>query len=309
MPPPIPPLLSPYLRLPPESSLILLTHVLGASTNWLVLRYLYSALTASDPSAPSSPHERVLELEPHIGARKEETNDDDPSVVLLISFMRDLPFWRDAARKLGLDLSRLAQRRRFAFVDGVSGLCLPRPCWEAQTRDATVLSDVRLESVHAEVLRAVGALRKGEGAGRRKVVLVVDQMDFLLAAGGEGVHAVALSALLMEWRQIVHSTIVTLAADSPLVLPQHTPLETNHAAFLLSIAHQARPVLGVRLLDTGTARDISGVVRITKGDADEDEDENETEYHVGDEWEAKDGKEFLYYVGADGGVKVFERGQ
>ena len=50
--------------------------------------------------------------------------------------------------------------------------------------------------------------------------------------------------------------------------------------------------MGLRLLDTGTASDISGVLRITRGSE-------------GDEVEEK---EVLYFVGGDWGVSVFERG-
>jgi elongator complex protein 6 len=72
----IPPLLEPYLSLPSEASLILLTSVLGASSNWLVLRFLHSALLTSD----------VLP-------------EDEPRV-LLVSFMRDAAFWKENARRL-----------------------------------------------------------------------------------------------------------------------------------------------------------------------------------------------------------------
>lgn len=71
----IPPLLEPYLALPPEASLILLTSVLGASSNWLVLRHLYSYLKTSST---------------------EDTNVG----VILASFMRDGAFWREGAGKL-----------------------------------------------------------------------------------------------------------------------------------------------------------------------------------------------------------------
>ena len=73
----IPPLLEPYISLPPEASLILLTNVLGATTNWLVLRYLHAAL------AP-------------------EACDDsgNETRVVLVSFLRDLAFWKDGARRL-----------------------------------------------------------------------------------------------------------------------------------------------------------------------------------------------------------------
>jgi elongator complex protein 6 len=76
----IPALLEPYLALPPEAALILLTSVLGASSNWLVLRFLYSALQVRDV-APDLPLE-------------------DDTKVLLVSFMRYYAFWKENARRL-----------------------------------------------------------------------------------------------------------------------------------------------------------------------------------------------------------------
>lgn len=52
--------------------------------------------------------------------------------------------------------------------------------------------------------------------------------------------------------------------------------------------------MSVRELDTGAARDISGVLRIGRGGGEGAEDIDE--------------KEVLYFVGGDGGVRVFERG-
>ncbi|PHH87068.1 hypothetical protein CDD83_9342 [Cordyceps sp. RAO-2017] len=40
----VPPLLEPLLRLPPEAALVVLTGVLGASTNWLLLRWIHALL-------------------------------------------------------------------------------------------------------------------------------------------------------------------------------------------------------------------------------------------------------------------------
>jgi len=76
----IPPLLEPYLALPPEASLILLTNVLGASSNWLILRFLHRALIGSD----------VLL----------ETPRQDEAKVVLVSFMRDLVFWKENSKRL-----------------------------------------------------------------------------------------------------------------------------------------------------------------------------------------------------------------
>ena len=84
------------------------------------------------------------------------------------------------------------------------------------------------------------------------------------------------------------------------MLSQQTPLEIDHAALLLSIAHQADFTMSLRLLDTGTARDVSGVVRITIGESVDNQLDLQRRI---------DEKELLYFVGGDGGVRVFERGQ
>lgn len=75
--------------------------------------------------------------------------------------------------------------------------------------------------------------------------------------------------------------------------------------FIVGQAHAAKWVVGVRGLDTGVARDVSGVVRVSRGgDAgswDEEEDHNNKR-------EKEKDMEVLYFVQGDGGVRVFERG-
>lgn len=81
----IPPLLESYLALPPETSQLVLTGILGASTNWLVLRYLYSLCK---PTTTTSHQDGgVLPKPEHVK-------------VLLVSFMRDYTFWKENAGRL-----------------------------------------------------------------------------------------------------------------------------------------------------------------------------------------------------------------
>ncbi|KAI9715870.1 MAG: hypothetical protein M1812_005690 [Candelaria pacifica] len=282
----IPPLLEPYTHLPPRDSLILLTSILGASTNWLILRFLYNALSPSGDS----------------------TGEADTAVVL-VSFMRDFEFWKDGARRLGLDLPRLAQKSRFRFIDGLSdlfdsgdGVTSNR----GEIGSQITLREPTSSGVGAMILQQVKALKIGRDGEERNVLLILDQPDLLLAATEDEVGAVRMTSLLMDLREHVYSIIVTVAADSPLTQSPTTPLETQHTALLVTLAHQASYVISLRLLDTGTARDISGVMRVTMGPEGAD----------GDGVERRDGgitgaeeKELLYFVGGDGGVKVFERGQ
>jgi elongator complex protein 6 len=151
------------------------------------------------------------------------------------------------------------------------------------------------------------------------VILIVDQLDLLLAAGGDEITAMSLGEMLLGLREVcefpeqnlngldkltfvqeVHSTLLSLSADFPLVSACQTPLERNHAAFVLNVAHEAYFILSLRLLDTGTARDISGVLRVTVGDG--------IEQGRQDAQRSIEEKELLYFVGGDGSVKVFERG-
>lgn len=62
------------------------------------------------------------------------------------------------------------------------------------------------------------------------------------------------------------------------------------------------------MLDTGVASDVSGVLRIARGGGFE-EDAGEDTDNEGEEEGEVEGHEYLYHVGSDWGVKVFERGQ
>ncbi len=107
----------------------------------------------------------------------------------------------------------------------------------------------------------------------------------------------ATNPITSSFFQQVHSIILTTSADGPLLHSRSSPLEINHAAFVVGLAHQARLVISLSGLETGAARDVSGVLRVGKGGAEEQEGEDEVVE-----------KELLYLVSGDGGVKVFERG-
>ncbi|TDZ46823.1 hypothetical protein CTRI78_v008934 [Colletotrichum trifolii] len=267
----IPHLLESYLALPPECAQILLTGVLGASTNWLVLRYLYSYLRRPIPG--------------------EEAPTEDVRVVL-VSFMRDFAFWKEGAGRLGLDLEALCRTGKFAFVDGLTGLfsgwAPPVPKGRRTLRSASL----------PDIQRELDAAVADVSAPGVKTVLIVDQPDLVLAATGDEVTGLGLRDMLLDVREKVHASIVTAAADEPLIATQTTTLEKEHAGFVLGLAHAAEMVVSLRLLDTGTASDVSGVVRITPGGGGEGDGERTVEE-----------TELLYFVGTDGSVKVFGRGQ
>ena len=83
----LPHLLRSNLSLPPSKSLVVLTSVINASTNWLLLRFLL-----------------CLDIN---AAANQASGTTFASKIVLVSFLRDWEFWRDGARRIvSLDASR-----------------------------------------------------------------------------------------------------------------------------------------------------------------------------------------------------------
>ncbi|KAK3711864.1 hypothetical protein LTR37_009382 [Vermiconidia calcicola] len=277
----IPSPLEPYLRLPPEASLILLTGTLGCIPVWLTARFIASVLAPRQDVASSD-------------------EKGSATAVVLVSWMQDLAFWKKELRRMaGLDITKLVEQRRFSFLDCLS------------LHGISVSSALeQLEKTICDVIEQL----KNSALGN--VVLVLEYPDTLLATNSTTAHE--LSILLLRLRSRVRSTVLTCAADLPLLSatqgsPRNShafsPLETVTAAFLTQQASLARFVMSVRELDTGAAKDISGVLRVTRGGAayDVDDEEQDSSSEVASEVDVRE-MEALYLVQRDGNVKVFERG-
>jgi elongator complex protein 6 len=354
----IPSHLQPYVRLPSHDSLLLLTSTLGASANWLIIRFLCDALSNNI----------------------EDGGDEQGHNVVLVSWMREYDFWKQEARKSGgLDLEKLRRENRFAFVDGLSELCLdtsngatsdgaertpvqgavagsptqrgpqtlpvrgppgrmipargppqaaaepaasasapataPTSTQPPSTKQTTpghhALKSLDLTHLRTTITTAVSALTSPTApTAQRKTLLILDNPDLLLALNPT-LHASQMTSLILALHMLpsVSHILTHVQSDNPLLSLSTPPqsLEIAHHNFLVKLGHMSRRILGVRVLDTGVARDVSGVVRVTEqrvgwmGLGFEDEKEKGN----GDNGR---GKEFLYQVKGDGSVRVFERG-
>ncbi|KAI4850675.1 hypothetical protein E4T44_02606 [Aureobasidium sp. EXF-8845] len=170
----------------------------------------------------------------------------------------------------------------------------------------THLTSASPTSTHQTLTKTLTSLRTAHPTS--KIHLVLDAPTLLLATAPTP-SASALSSLLLSLRSLVTTSTLILQADTPFLsaaLPDSappTPLEAAHAAFVVQQAHVSKWVMSLRPLDTGKARDVSGVVRVSRGGAWDDDIEEEEEEAEKKELEA------LYFVQNDGGVRVFERGE
>ncbi|KAL1796908.1 hypothetical protein ACET3X_005448 [Alternaria dauci] len=336
----IPPLLQPYVELPRDDSILLLTSTLGASANWLLIRFLCNALSTAAPQ--------------HGG--------DEGHNVVFVSWMRERDFWRQEARKgAALDVEKLSKEGRFAFVDGLGaggnetdgstlsrdsqagvqttprasvlnatpaqrgppgrivparGPLPPAPAMNTSNGPASAgqstpghytLKSLEIADIKATISRAVASLAT---SAQRKTLLIFDNPDLLLALNPAITPSDFTSLMLQLHTQSNVSHILThIQADNPLLSlstpPQ--PLEMAHHNLLVKCAHMSTRILGVRILDTGVARDVSGVIRITE----QRKQWFDVGFAIEENKEGDDGgrgKEFLYQVKSDGSVRVFERG-
>jgi elongator complex protein 6 len=356
----IPPLLQPYVQLPRDDSLLLLTSTLGASANWLLIRFLCNALSNSQDGG----------VEGHN--------------VVLVSWMRDYDFWRQEARKGGgLDLERLKREKRFAFVDGLSELVMgegktqkparqmpsmpPRPqqpqtgfhparltqvidkpqgtgnilpvrgppgrtvpgrgppapaqptspattvitpsqpSASSQTPGHFTLTSLDLAHLKTTLTAAITSL--STPTNTRKTLLVFDTPDAYLALSSTAPSTFVSLLLQLHAKPSMSHILTHIHADTPLISPSAPaqPLEVSQVNLLTKLAHMSTRVIGTRVLDTGVARDVSGVVRVTEQRTGWQDLGLEEEGNL-KEGDAEKGKEFLYQVKGDGSVKVFERG-
>lgn len=93
MPTPVPPLLSPYISPAPEGSLTLLTSVLDAGSNWLLLRHIHAALIGSGISDRASAGGNV------VSDSIDDANRNDFKVVF-VSILRGFEQWQEMGKKV-----------------------------------------------------------------------------------------------------------------------------------------------------------------------------------------------------------------
>nr|POE90086.1 hypothetical protein CFP56_20553 [Quercus suber] len=287
----IPPALQPYLALPPEASLILLTGTLGCSTTWITTRFIASLLSPS--AGVDSNILQIGHVAPEHDAQEQETSH---TAVILASWLRDVAFWKtEILRTTRIDVSKSLARNNVSF-HFLPQLTFPVPPLSSlPTSIASITSSLPSKTAN--------------------VILLLDAPELALFLAPTSANA--LNTTLLECRSKVFATVVCTTADQPFLSaaasaaatatahdqggPVATPLEIETAAFVVAQAHAARMVMSVRELDTGAAKDVSGVLRVTRGGGGGADEEEEDDGAVGaglvKEMEA------LYLVQRDGNVK------
>jgi elongator complex protein 6 len=198
---------------------------------------------------------------------------------------------------------------RQAARPGPATIAMGIPSSSSTTTGLFTLESADLSHLKSTILQAVAHIRPSAPTATRKTLLILDNPDILLATSPHPSKALtSLTSLFLTLHTQISHLLVHIQCDTPLLTLSMPPQPIEHVQhnLLVKMAHMSRRVLSVRVLDTGVARDVSGVLRVTEhrerlgdfGTAIREEDEDDR----------YSGKEVLYKVGGDGGVRVFERG-
>jgi len=200
----------------------------------------------------------------------------------------------------GLDMQGLISAKRLLYINGIGG--------HAANGDITAagfmidLVSTKAEDIESTIRSAIvhrpSSISDEPGT---KTTLIIDGIDFLLASQ-QSITALILSQLLTNLRKYADQMILGCSADGPLLhnaIASATPLEMEHLAFVTIMAHQSHTTMQLRSLDTGAAKDVSGVLRISRGGLYESTEDIDS----GSEYE------WLYQVKGDGGVRLWSRGE
>jgi elongator complex protein 6 len=210
----------------------------------------------------------------------------------------------------GLDIQRLIDDKRLIYIDGLNVHDLPS---NSQT-PATSLDSLSLDSLKTSLSKSLQTISATAKESQHQPTLIIESLDFLLAASPPDAHvdATAIQQFTMKLQAQCRNLVLGTSADSPLLHNRHEasmPLEREHGALVATLAHQASLVYQLRGLDTGAARDITGVMRISRGGGYFDGGGGGGDEGVVEVGEVVEGGEWLYQWKGDGSVRLWSRGE
>ena len=187
----------------------------------------------------------------------------------------------------------MASSKRLYYIDM---LLLPPDGILSSDPDSTISSKV-MRKLKDDVRQAIDSATSNARL-RPCITLIIDGLDFLLSAEPSST-SVDLSVWLLSLQTQLRHLIVSISADAPLLHQARTPLEEKHQCFTTVMAHQSSRLLQLRSLESGAARDISGVLRISNGG----------QHDIENDRDASEEHEYLYQTKSDGNVRIWSRGE
>ena len=134
----------------------------------------------------------------------------------------------------------------------------------SSTASETIVDHAALFSRITDAIRTVIPHGTVPRPPQSTTTLIIDGIDYVLATDPTA-SPIQLAQQLLSIQAQVDQLCVTVSADYPLLHQSSTILEQNQQTLVTLLAHQADVVVQLRGLDSGAAKDVSGVLRISAG--------------------------------------------
>ena len=195
----------------------------------------------------------------------------------------------------------MAKSQKFVYVDGVASN-------DDSENDAAELPFVRLPHLNLDRLGGVitnviqSSIGAASGRLHEHTTVIIDGIDFLMATQPMETSITVQQTLLKLGAQVEH-LVISCNADSPLMHHRDglgTPLEKHNGSLVVSLAHSADLMFQLRNLNTGAAKDVTGILRVS----------HSGNYETLPRLAASTPDcEWLYHWKGDGSVRLWTRGE
>ncbi|KAK7205073.1 hypothetical protein BZA70DRAFT_172495 [Myxozyma melibiosi] len=274
-----------------DSQLLLITASLETNASWLLQHFARSCIGNSTGRS-------IGRRADSLGGGGETGAGGDRhwrAPVVFLSFVQEFQFYARSFKKTGVDVSSLIQKKSFLYIDGFSKLvCDLPPAAASESRPELYLRAENKDKWIQQIANAVAGLSKTTSY---RPMVIVEGIEMLHVLGIWPVQEIL--DFVSDLQEIAGISVISVSGSNA-VLRGATSLSQGQEALFFSLLNRASAVFSIRSLDSGYAKDVTGVIRITKGGQPSGDGKapsiDEGEYH--------------YFVGEGNlsGVRVFEKG-
>lgn len=211
-----------------EPLLGLITHTQGTSPSWLINLLIENSLYGTCVINHEKNQHREIRAD-----------------TVVVSFLHDYEYYEKELRRNGIELN---DNKQFHFIDLFTDLF---------QKISTPESIAKLFDQIATQI---------QGFSQKKSVIFIEGIEFLLAA--TNITSIQLLNQVNKLVKLSNAVFVISSTDKELIdahngnqnLPEFKTLD-----FVIRLIHRSNVVLGLRPLETGRAKDITGTLTISKG--------------------------------------------
>ncbi len=226
--------------------------------------------------------------------------------IIIISFINDFNYFKKNLIKFGIDLDKL--NGKIIIIDCLTNLFMKID--NDGIRGNGIQNNYKpgpfqdIDDLFKQLYTIISKLTPtSSNSNNNKPAIILEAPDILLSSNL--FNSKQLLKLMFSLQKVSSSLYVSLNIDEELIdidkHPEQTSIEFQQYDFLVHMIHRASLIIGLKPLETGRAKDVTGILRISRGTVPLSIDENDEKINEIQE------REYFYLVNGDAQVQLFFR--